>query len=78
MTKAKTIPAMNPIEIEIAIANLHASGNFKVLRRLYLDEDPRITRRGNRRRVPGSQIALCLDTETTGFNSPPARSSNSA
>jgi DNA polymerase-3 subunit epsilon len=46
MRKAKSIPAMNPIETEIAIANLHTSGNFKVLRRLDLDEDPRFTRRG--------------------------------
>jgi DNA polymerase-3 subunit epsilon len=64
-------PLMNPLETEVAIANLHSSGNFKVLRRLNLDEDPRFTRRGNRRRIPGSQIALCLDTETTGLNCPP-------
>lgn len=44
MMKSQTIAVMNPIETEIAIANLHDSGNFKVLRRLDLDADHRFTR----------------------------------
>lgn len=55
---------MNPIEVEVAIAALHSSGDFKVLRRLDLRQDHRFTHKP----APGSRIALCVDTETTGLD----------
>lgn len=56
--------AMNPLEIEVAIAALHSTGDYQVLRRLNLERDPRLGRP-----VPDrAQVALCLDTETTGLN----------
>ena len=65
-TKADTLPKylMNPLDAEIAVTALHATGDYTVLRRLNLDRDTRFTRRA----VPGSLIGLCLDTETTGLN----------
>ena len=55
---------MNPLEAEIAITALHATGEFTVLRKLNLAQDNRFTLRP----VPESKIGLCLDTETTGLN----------
>lgn len=55
---------MNKLEQEVAIAALQSTGNYQVLRRLDLDLDPRFTKRP----VPGSEIALCIDTETTGMD----------
>ena len=55
---------MNPLEAEIAVTALHATGEFTVLRKLNLEQDTRFTRRP----VPGARIGLCLDTETTGLN----------
>ena len=55
---------LNVLEAEIAIAALHATGDFTVLRKLKLDGDTRFTQR----QVPDSRIAICLDTETTGLN----------
>ena len=55
---------MNVLEAEIAITALHATGDYTVLRKLYLDRDSRFTRR----QVEGSKIGLCLDTETTGLS----------
>ncbi len=55
---------MNPLEAEIAITALHATGEFSVLRKLNLDQETGFTHRS----VQGSKIALCLDTETTGLN----------
>lgn len=55
---------MNALEAEIAIAALHATGDFTVLRKLNLDQDPRVTQRA----VQGSMVGLCIDTETTGLN----------
>ena len=55
---------LNPLEAEIAITALHATGDFKVLRKLSLEKDARFTRKP----VANSRIALCLDTETTGLN----------
>lgn len=55
---------MNPLEIEIAIASLHSTGNYQVLRRLNLARDPRLGRTG----PAHAKVALCLDTETTGLN----------
>jgi len=55
---------MNALEIEVAIAALHSTGDYLVLRRLNLARDTRLARK-----VPElSQVALCLDTETTGLN----------
>jgi len=55
---------MNALEAEIAITALHATGEFSVLRKLNLDQEPGFTHKS----VQGSKIALCLDTETTGLN----------
>jgi len=55
---------MNPIETEVAIAALHSTGDFKVLRRLDLRRDHRFTQKP----VPESRVAICIDTETTGLD----------
>ena len=55
---------LNPLEAEIAVTVLHASGDFKVLRKMNLDADTRFTRRS----VSNSRIGICIDTETTGLN----------
>jgi len=55
---------MNPLEAEIAITALRATGEFMVIRKLNLEKEPRFTQRS----VQGSKIGLCLDTETTGLN----------
>jgi DNA polymerase-3 subunit epsilon len=55
---------MNTLEAEIAVTALQATGNYRVLRRLDLENDPRLARR----RSVESLIGLCLDTETTGFD----------
>lgn len=55
---------MNLIEVEVAIAALHSTGDFKVLRRLDLRNDHRFTQKS----VPESRIAICIDTETTGLD----------
>src|SRR5512144_21344 len=55
---------MNPLEAEIAITALHATGDYLVLRRLDLERDTRFTHRP----VEVARIALCLDTETTGLS----------
>ncbi len=55
---------MNALEIEVAIAALHSTGDYLVLRRLNLARDPRLARK-----APEScHVALCLDTETTGLD----------
>ena len=59
-------PMMNTLEAEIAVTALKATGNYRVLRRLDVENDPRFTRR----RGGESLIGLCLDTETTGFDYP--------
>lgn len=56
---------MNPLEAEIAVTALESSGRYRVLRRLDLASDPRLGRRQGGREL----IGLCLDTETTGFDS---------
>ncbi|WP_224982398.1 3'-5' exonuclease [Geomonas agri] len=55
---------MNALEIEVAIASLHSTGDFQVLRRLNLSRDARLGRPG----PSHAKVALCLDTETTGLN----------
>jgi len=55
---------MNPLEAEIAITDLHATGEFTVLRKLNLERDTRFTHKP----AQGSKIGLCIDTETTGLN----------
>ena len=55
---------MNVLEAEIAITALHATGDYRVLRKLSLDRDTRFLRK----KVEGARIGLCLDTETTGLN----------
>ena len=41
-----------------------ATGEFKVLRKLNLEKEPRFTLKP----IQGSKTGICLDTETTGFN----------
>lgn len=60
---AKDIP-MNPIEAEIAVTGLHATGDYKVLRRMNLSQDSRFAGKV----IANPRIGLCLDTETTGLN----------
>lgn len=61
---AAKFKGMNPLEIEVAIAALHSTGDYLVLRRLNLERDTRLARK-----VPEhAHVALCLDTETTGLN----------
>ncbi|QWV99257.1 DNA polymerase III subunit epsilon [Geomonas nitrogeniifigens] len=60
----KKVFEMNPLEIEIAIASLHSTGDYQVLRRLNLARDARLGRKGPEH----AKLALCLDTETTGLN----------
>jgi DNA polymerase-3 subunit epsilon len=55
---------LNPLEAEIAITALNASGNFKVLRKMNLQQDSRFTGKS----VTNSRIGICIDTETTGLN----------
>lgn len=55
---------MNSLEAEIAITSLNDTGDFKILRKVNLDQDTRFSRRS----VPNKQIGLCIDTETTGLN----------
>lgn len=55
---------MNILETEIAISSLHSTGDYLVLRRLNLENDPRFTNKS----VSGSEIAICIDTETTGMD----------
>jgi DNA polymerase-3 subunit epsilon len=55
---------MNILETEIAISSLHSTGDYLVLRRLNLEKDSRFTKKS----VPGSEIAICIDTETTGMD----------
>ncbi len=55
---------LNALEAEIAITALHATGNYFVLRRLDLENDPRFTRKS----ASDVQTGLCLDTETTGLD----------
>lgn len=64
MKKPKEPQSYNPLEAEIAIATLHASGNYRVLRSIDLDSDHRFTRRSQ----PDTAVAICLDTETTGLD----------
>lgn len=55
---------MNALETEIAISALHSTGDYLVLRRINLEKDTRITRKV----CESPQVAICLDTETTGLN----------
>ena len=55
---------MPHLEAEKAIAELEATGKFKVLRKLDMEHDPRFTQRS----VNEPLIGLCLDTETTGLD----------
>lgn len=55
---------LNPLEAEIAIAALHATGEFTVVRKLILDKDHRFTHKP----VKGSATGLCIDVETTGLD----------
>ena len=60
---------LNHLEAGIAVTALQATGNYRVLRRLDLENDPRLTRR----RSGETLVGLCLDTETTGFDYPQDR-----
>lgn len=55
---------MNPLEAEIAITALHATGDYLVLRRLDLEKDTRFTHKS----VGAARVALSIDTETTGLD----------
>jgi len=55
---------LNSLEAEIAVTALRATGNFQVLRKIDLEQDPRFTRR----MIPEPRIGICIDTETTGLN----------
>jgi len=55
---------MNTSEVETVISALNATGDCLVLRRLNLEHDTRISRTVSEL----SQVALCIDTETTGLN----------
>jgi len=55
---------LNSLEAEIAVTALRATGNFQVLRKIDLEQDPRFTRRT----IPEPRIGICIDTETTGLN----------
>jgi DNA polymerase-3 subunit epsilon len=59
-----TTENMNILEAEIAISELHSTGDYRVLRKLNLERDSRFTNKP----VPDSAIALCIDTETTGMD----------
>jgi DNA polymerase III subunit epsilon len=62
--KGASAGPMNTLEIEIAIAALHSTGDFQVLRRLDLERETRFARG----RTCEGRVAICLDTETTGFD----------
>jgi DNA polymerase-3 subunit epsilon len=55
---------MNPIEAEIAVTGLHGTSDYKVLRRMNLNQDSRFADKVK----TNPRIGLCLDTETTGLN----------
>ena len=65
-SKSGSRPAgpLNTLEAEIAIAALHSTGEFVVLRKINLATDYRFTRKP----AGSSCIGLCLDTETTGLD----------
>lgn len=64
MTKRTRETRLNPLQAEIALTGLHATGDFKVLRRMNLERDSRLSNK----RIPNPKIGICLDTETTGLN----------
>lgn len=64
MKKQKIAQPFNPLEAEIAITALHATGDYQVLRKINLDRDTRFTHK----KRTGTRIGLCLDTETTGLS----------
>ena len=55
---------LNILEAEIAITALESTGEYTVVRKLNLERDSRFTQK----RVKGTMIGLCIDTETTGLN----------
>lgn len=61
--RSKTHHTYNPIEEEIAVSALTASGRFRVLRKINLRDDPRLQHK-TRKLATG----ICIDTETTGLN----------
>lgn len=64
MDKTDKDITLNPIEAEIAVTGLHATGDYKVLRRLNLNHDNRFTRKA----ITTPLVGICIDTETTGLN----------
>lgn len=56
--------SLDSLEAEIAIASLHATGEFTVIRKLKLEKDHRFSQKP----VNGSKIGICIDTETTALN----------
>ena len=64
MKKQKIAQPFNPLEAEIAITALHATGDYQVLRKINLNRDTRFTHK----KRTGTRIGLCLDTETTGLS----------
>jgi hypothetical protein len=70
MKKTHHTTSLNPLETEIAVTALQASGNFKILRKLDLQHDARFSKRP----ITKPCIGLCLDTETTGLTTSRTRS----
>jgi DNA polymerase III subunit epsilon len=64
MKKAPKDFPLNSLEAEIAVTALHATGNFKVLRKIDLNQGTRFTQRT----IASPRIGICIDTETTGLN----------
>jgi DNA polymerase III subunit epsilon len=64
MKKTSNNIPLNPLEAEIAVTALHASGDFQILRKINLQHNTSFTQRT----VYNPRIGLCLDTETTGLD----------
>jgi DNA polymerase III subunit epsilon len=55
---------LNTLETDIAVTALHATGDFKGLRKINLNQDTRFSQRA----ISNPRIGICIDTETTGLN----------
>jgi DNA polymerase-3 subunit epsilon len=64
MKKVTKAFPLNTLEAEIAVNALHATGDFKILRKINLNQDARFSQRT----IPNPRIGICIDTETTGLN----------
>src|ERR1039457_3704092 len=64
MKKVTKAFPLNTLEAEIAVNALHATGDFKILRKINLNQDARFSQRT----IPNPRIGICIDTETAGLN----------